>query len=195
MEHGGFRWAYGLFFAVLAPLVLGRSTILYDGAFSVDLAYRVIKKYNVTTLVGAPTAYRMMMAAGPDAARGIRGCLRAVSSGGEPLNPEVVRWFDEYLGAKVGDHYGQTEGGMMACNHHGLEHPVKVGSAGLAMPGFRMTVLDADDRELPPGEPGILAVDCAKSPLSGSKAIISNARCRGAITRPATRPSWTRKDM
>jgi acetyl-CoA synthetase len=54
---------------------------------------------------------------------------------------------------------------MVLCNHHGLSHPVHVGSAGLAMPGFRLAVVDDDGRELPAGTPGILAVDRKRSPL------------------------------
>jgi len=158
-------WAYGLFFAVIAPLVLGRSTILYDGPFSAESAYRIIAKHRVSVLVGAPTAYRLMMAAGAEAARPVNGYLRVVASGGEPLNPEVIRWFDTHLGAKVGDHYGQTEGGMMVCNHLGLDHAVKLGSAGLPTLGMRIAVLGPSDDELLPGQPGILAVDRTQSPL------------------------------
>ena len=88
-----------------------------------------------------------------------------VSSAGEPLNPEVIRWFAEHAGVTIHDHYGQTELGMVLCNHHGLAHPVHVGSAGFAIPGHRIVVLDEQGRELPAGQPGILAVDRERSPL------------------------------
>jgi acetyl-CoA synthetase len=88
-----------------------------------------------------------------------------VSSAGEPLNPEVIRWFDANLAAPIHDHYGQTENGMMVNNHHGLKHLVRAGSAGFAMPGYRMVVLDDEGNELGPNQPGVLAVDIANSPL------------------------------
>ncbi|WP_166800367.1 AMP-binding enzyme, partial [Pseudomonas aeruginosa] len=91
--------------------------------------------------------------------------LRAVSSAGEPLTPEVIRWFADRLGTTIHDHYGQTELGMVLCNHHALAHPVRVGAAGFACPGHRVVVLDDDLNELPPGQPGILALDRRRSPL------------------------------
>jgi acetyl-CoA synthetase len=158
-------WAYGLYYAVIGPLLLGHATTFYDGPFTVDSTYQVIRKHGITNLAGAPTAYRLLIAAGEEAAQAIRGQLRVASSAGETLNPEVIRWFAETLDCPIHDHYGQTEVGMVLCNHHGLAHPVHPGSAGLAMPGFRLAVVDDDARELPAGTPGILAIDRERSPL------------------------------
>ncbi len=146
------------------PLLLGHATTFYDGPFTAESTYRIIKSHGITNLAGSPTAYRLLIAAGPEPAEGVKGQLRAVSSAGEPLNPEVIRWFAEHLSAPIHDHYGQTELGMVVNNHHGLDHPVRVGSAGLAMPGYRVAVLDDEARELGPHQPGTLAVDIAKSP-------------------------------
>ncbi|MDN7431020.1 acyl-CoA synthetase [Burkholderia sp. AU45388] len=158
-------WAYGLYYAITGPLLLGHATTLYEGGFTVDSTYDVIERLGITSLAGSPTAFRMLMAAGPEVAARVKGKLRVVSSAGEPLNPEVVRWFDAALGAPIHDHYGQTELGMVVNNHHGLAHVVHVGSAGFAMPGYRVAVLDEAGRELGPGEPGNLAIDIARSPL------------------------------
>jgi len=158
-------WAYGLYYAITGPLLLGHATTLYEGSFTVDSTYDVIERLGITSLAGSPTAYRMLMAAGTEAAARVKGKLRVVSSAGEPLNPEVVRWFDAALGAPIYDHYGQTELGMVVNNHHGLAHVVHAGSAGLAMPGYRVAVLDEASRELGPGEPGNLAIDIVRSPL------------------------------
>ena len=158
-------WAYGLYYAITGPLLLGHATTLYEGSFTVESTYDVIDRLGITNLAGAPTAYRLLMAAGPDAAAPVKGKLRVVSSAGEPLNPEVVRWFDAALAAPIHDHYGQTELGMVVNNHHGLAHPVHPGSAGLAMPGYRVAVIDDANHELGPGQPGNLAIDIAQSPL------------------------------
>jgi len=158
-------WAYGLYYAVTGPLALGQATTFFDGPFSVESTCRVIDKYAITNLAGSPTAYRMLIAAGQAFAEPIKGRLRVVSSAGEPLNPEVIRWFAEHLQVTIHDHYGQTELGMVLCNHHGLRHPVHLGSAGFAIPGHRIVVLDEQQHELSPGQPGILAVDREQSPL------------------------------
>ncbi|MDR0280685.1 MAG: AMP-binding protein [Paucimonas sp.] len=158
-------WAYGLYYAVTGPLSLGHATLFFDGPFSVESTCRVIDKYRITNLAGSPTAYRLLIAAGEAFCAPVKGRLRVVSSAGEPLNPEVIRWFREELDVTIHDHYGQTELGMVLCNHHGLEHPVNPGSAGYAIPGHRIVVLDDQHQELPAGQPGILAVDREQSPL------------------------------
>ena len=158
-------WGYGLYYAIVGPLVLGLPTVLYDGPFTVESTVATIQRYGVTNLAGSPTAFRMIMAAGPGPVAGIRGQLRAVSSAGEPLNPEVIRWFAEHLATTIHDHYGQTEVGMVLCNHHGLVHAVLPGAAGYAMPGHRVVVIDDAGTELPHGQPGNLAVDRTQSPL------------------------------
>lgn len=158
-------WAYGLYYAITGPLQLGVATTLYEGGFTAETTYDIIERLGVTSLAGSPTAFRLLLAEGPEAAARIKGRLRVVSSAGEPLNPEVIRWFDTNLATPIHDHYGQTELGMVVNNHHGLDHPVRPGSAGYAMPGYRVAVLDDQGREQGPNQPGILAVDIARSPL------------------------------
>ncbi|TLP59001.1 MULTISPECIES: AMP-binding protein [Pseudomonas] len=158
-------WAYGLYYAVIGPLSMGHATTFYDGPFSVESCARIIDKLAINNLTGSPTAYRLLIAAGDAFAAPVKGRLRVLSSAGEPLNPEVIRWFAEALGVTIHDHYGQTELGMVLCNHHALAHPVRPGSAGFAIPGHRIVVVDEQGRELPAGQPGILAVDREQSPL------------------------------
>ena len=158
-------WAYGLYYAVTGPLAMGHATTFFEGAFSVESTCRVIREYGITNLAGSPTAYRLLLAAREEVEVALKGQLRAVSSAGEPLTPEVIRWFAEGLGCTIHDHYGQTELGMVLCNHHALQHPVRLGAAGFAMPGHRVVVLDEQHRELPAGQPGTLALDRSRSPL------------------------------
>lgn len=158
-------WAYGMYYAVIGPLALGCATTLHEAPFTVEGTYATIEALGITNLAGPPTAYRMIIGKGAAAAAAVRGRLRAVSSAGEPLNPEVIRWFAEHLDVAVLDHYGQTELGMVLCNHHRLIHPVRIGSAGFASPGYRVAVLTDTLAEAGPGEPGMLALDRNRSPL------------------------------
>ncbi|WP_253762177.1 AMP-binding protein [Ruegeria sp. HKCCD4332] len=158
-------WAYGLYYAVIGPLQLGHATTLVEGPFTVDSTYDVISKLGVTNFAGAPTAFRLIIAAGTERASQLRNQIRCISSAGEPLNPEVIRWFKSELNAPIKDHYGQTETGMLVNNHHGLEHPVRPGSAGYVMPGYRVEVLAEDGSIADLNEPGQLAVNIAESPL------------------------------
>lgn len=158
-------WAYGLYYGVTGPLALGATTVFHEAGFSVASTYATISEYGITNLAGSPTAFRLLIAEGPDRAAAIKGRLRAVSSAGEPLNPEIIRWFAAHLGTTIHDHYGQTELGMVVCNHHGLRHPVRTGSAGYPSPGHRVVVVSDAGEELGVGEPGILALDRRQSPM------------------------------
>lgn len=158
-------WAYGLYYGITGPLLLGHATLFYEGGFNTESVCQIVKEYGITNLAGAPTAYRMMMAADPVQMAELRGKLRVVSSAGEPLNPEVIRWFEQVLDVPIYDHYGQTEVGMVVFNHHALEHPVRSGAAGFASPGYRITVVDEQGHELPANTSGILAVDIRQSPM------------------------------
>ena len=158
-------WAYGMLYTVVGPLLLGHATTMYDGPFTVDSTVRLIAGQAITNLAAAPTVYRLMMAAGDDTVAPIAGQLRVATSAGEPLNPEVARWCERVLRSPLHDHYGQTELAMLVNNHHGLHHPVKPGSAGVAMPGFELAVLDDALRPVPADTPGTLAVHRTRSPL------------------------------
>ncbi len=158
-------WAYGLYYAITGPLLLGHATLFYEGGFSTESLLQISKEYNIRNLAGAPTAYRLMMAANQDQMASLRGQFRRVSSAGEPLNPEVIRWFKQVLDAPIYDHYGQTEVGMVVCNHHALAHDIRAGSAGFASPGYHIAVVDEHGQPLPTDTPGILAIDLNRSPL------------------------------
>nr|WP_295710757.1 AMP-binding protein [uncultured Halomonas sp.] len=157
-------WAYGLYYAITGPLLLGVTTHFCEAGFSAEGALAFMKRHHITNFAAAPTAYRLMKASGlfDDAHETLE--LRAASSAGEPLNTEVVTWVEKSLGCPVMDHYGQTETGMTCNNHHALDHLKHVGAMGVPMPGYRLAILDAEYHELPAGEPGVLAVDIKNSP-------------------------------
>lgn len=158
-------WAYGLYHGVVGPLLMGQANLFQETPFTVDETCDNILKHGITNLAGAPTAYRMMIAAGDKVPARLRGKLRVASSAGEPLNPEVVRWFAEQLDCPVKDQYGQTEIAMMLMNHHGLAHSERTGSAGLALPGFTLAVVNKEGERVSVGKEGILAVVRSQSPL------------------------------
>ncbi len=158
-------WALGMIGTLTAPLLLGCTTVMYEGTFTVESTVRVVNELGVTNMIAAPTVFRVMRAAGTEAVAPMRGMLRAISSGGEPLNPELNRWAADALAAPIHEVYGQSEMGVNFCNHHGLRHDVRVGSVGLISPGMSYAVLDGDLNPVPPGQTGVLAIDRSASPL------------------------------
>jgi acetyl-CoA synthetase len=99
---------------------------------------------------------RAVMALGKDKLAAYDLSLRCISSCGEPLNSEVIRFFDETLGLTPRDQFGSSENGLPLGNFNALDAKVKPGSMGLPMPGFEMSIIDEDGRALPPGEVGYL---------------------------------------
>ncbi|MGO4317984.1 AMP-binding protein [Agrobacterium sp. MCAB5] len=159
-------WGYGLYFGVLATLTTGTPSIMLCAGFSPELTYKVLSQFHVTNFTAAPTVYRSLIGSGitPPLVS-----LRCASSAGEPLTPEVNAWSKDALGVLVHDHFGQTEAGMLVNNHHhpDLHGPLKEGSMGLPMPGWRAVVLKLDEDELAPaGEVGRLAFELGESPFA-----------------------------
>jgi acetyl-CoA synthetase len=158
-------WAYGLYCAIVAPLVGGYTTTLLTSAFDPNLTWRLLDRFKVTNFAAAPTAYRALRAAGAEVPEGL--ALRCLSSAGEPLDPDTLDWAREALGVEIRDHYGQTELGMVVANgwHPEIRRPLKAGSMGTSMPGWTVEVLREDSDEIAlPGELGRVAIDIPNSP-------------------------------
>ncbi|MBO1516133.1 AMP-binding protein [Psychrobacter halodurans] len=161
-------WAYGLYYAITGPLLMGITTHFNESGFDAENTRDFMVRHKITNLASSPTAFRMMKSSGvferahddSDAALP----LRCANSAGETLNTEVVNWVETYLNCKVCDQYGQTETGMTCCEHHALTHECPVGSMGMALPGHTLVVLDDDMNVLPDGEQGQLAVVVSQSP-------------------------------
>lgn len=164
-------WVVGHSYIVYAPLMLGCTTVLYEGkpvgTPDAGAFWRVIAEHGVTTLFTAPTAFRAIRQQDPRAehlARYDIGTLRALFLAGERCDPDTLRWAEQSLGVPVIDHWWQTETGWaIAANCLGIEQlPVKAGSPSLAVPGWALCVLDAQGNELARGQTGALV---AKLPM------------------------------
>lgn len=159
-------WAYGAYYGLVGPLLLGRTTIFCDGPYDVRQGYRMMTKFGVTNLTAAPSQIRAWHSADPEG--GTRTlALRILSVVGEPLPPELIAWANRLLKVPLLDQYGQRETGIFIVNRYdpdGTNHP-RDGSLGRPMAGFRVVVLDQDGREAPVGGGGEIAIDVDKSPL------------------------------
>ena len=87
--------------------------------------------------------------------------LREVLAAGEPLNPEVIEQVEKAWGLTIRDFYGQTETTTQVGNPPG--QPIKPGSMGRPLPGYRIRLLDADDRDAEEGE---ICIDLEKRPAA-----------------------------
>lgn len=165
-------WAYGLYYAITGPLLLGVTTYFNEAGFDAQNTRDFMVRHKISNLASSPTAFRMMKSSGvfekshhdKSNDNEAKLSLRCANSAGETLNTEVVNWVETYLNCKVCDQYGQTETGMTCCEHHALAHECPVGSMGMALPGHTLVVLDDDMNILADGEQGQLAVVVSQSP-------------------------------
>ena len=164
-------WVVGHSYIVYAPLLVGATTVLFEGkpvgTPDPGTFWRVIERHGVKTFFTAPTAIRAIRKEDPDAehlAAIGTGTCQAVFLAGERADPDTIGWLEEKSGLPVIDHWWQTELGWPAiasCFALG-DLRRKRGSAGFPVPGYAFAILDEGGQPLPAGQSGAVAI---KAPL------------------------------
>jgi acetyl-CoA synthetase len=157
-------WITGHSYIVYAPLILGVTSVIYEGAPTYpypDRWWKVVEKYGVNILYTAPTAIRGLMRFGEAwAHRHDLSSLRLLGSVGEPINPEAWRWYHRVIGGgrcPIIDTWWQTETGMFMITPV-PSLPLKPGSGTKPFPGIKAEVVDDNGKQVPPGEEGKLVI-------------------------------------
>jgi acetyl-CoA synthetase len=157
-------WITGHSYIVYGPLLLGVTSLMYEGAPTYPYPNRwwsLIEKYGVNVLYTAPTAIRGLMRFGeawPN--RHDLSSLRLLGSVGEPINPEAWRWYHRVIGKErcpIMDTWWQTETGMFMITPL-PETPLKPGSGTFAFPGVEADIYDEHGQPAAPGEEGFLVL-------------------------------------
>jgi len=142
-------WITGHSYIIYGPLAEGATTLMYEGVPNYpDLGRfgQVIDKHGVTQFYTAPTAVRLLMADSTTALAGSeRSSLRILGTVGEPINPDVWRWYHDEFGlgqCPVVDTWWQTEtGGHMITALPGAT-ALKPGSATVPFFGIQPALVD-----------------------------------------------------
>jgi len=134
-------WVTGTSYGIISPLTNGVTSIMDDGDFDAERWYSILRHERVSVWYTAPTAVRMMMKAGAEAARRHEfQDLRFIASVGEPLNPQAVLWGLKAFGLPIHDNWWQTEtGGIMIANYAAID--IRPGSMGLPLPGIEAAIV------------------------------------------------------
>lgn len=144
-------WVVGHSYIVYGPLLVGATTLLYEGkpvgTPDPGAFWRTIAKYQVKSFFTAPTAIRAIKREDPDGEylQGVDlSCLKNVFLAGERCDPDTLHWAEAKLHKPVIDHWWQTETGWpVAANLMGVAPiAVKAGSPGRAVPGYEVDVVD-----------------------------------------------------
>jgi acyl-coenzyme A synthetase/AMP-(fatty) acid ligase len=128
-------WSLSARNAFVAAWLRGAAALLHDGRFDPDERLELVEREGVNVLCMSPTEYRAI--AKRSQLRPLPALRHAVAAG-EPLNPEVVRAWQEEVGAAIHDGYGQTETGHLTGMPIGP--PVRPGSMGRPLPGFHVWI-------------------------------------------------------
>ena len=160
-------WVVGHSYIVYAPLLVGATTILYEGkpvgTPDAGVFWRTIAAHGVKTFFTAPTAIRAIRREDPDAqllAEIGTGDLTAVFLAGERADPDTILWLERHTGLPVVDHWWQTELGWPAiapCLASGDKRR-RLGSAGPPVAGCAVLIVDENGVEQPAGENGAIII-------------------------------------
>ncbi|MEU6645706.1 propionyl-CoA synthetase [Saccharomonospora sp. NPDC046836] len=160
-------WVVGHSYIVYAPLLIGATTILYEGkpvgTPDAGAFWRVIDEHGAKALFTAPTALRAIKRVDPHGREIAQYGLAKFSTlflAGERLDPETYHWAHDKLDVPVVDHWWQTETGWpIAANPRGIELlPIKPGSPTKPVPGWDVRILGQSGEELPAGQEGAIAI-------------------------------------
>ncbi|QJE01633.1 AMP-binding protein [Massilia forsythiae] len=141
-------WAKHAWSCVFAPWNAGATVFVHNyERFSARACLDTIVRCGVTSLCAPPTVWRMLI---KEDLAAWQPPLRELVGAGEPLNPEVIDQVERAWGIRIRDGFGQSETTCQVGNSPG--QPVKPGSMGRPLPGYRVALLDLDDRPAAEGE-------------------------------------------
>ena len=156
-------WAKHAWSCLFAPWNAGATVFVYNyERFSARACLDTIVRCGVTSLCAPPTVWRMMI---KEDVRAWTPPLRELVGAGEPLNPEVIEQVERAWGIRIRDGFGQSETTCQVGNSPG--QLVKPGSMGRPLPGYRIELLDGDDRPAREGEIAIVLGDGEQPPPLG----------------------------
>jgi acetyl-CoA synthetase len=152
-------WAKHAWSNVFAPWIAEATALVFNySRFSPENILDNLIRCQVDAFCAPPTVWRML----------IQGDLkrwpvkvRELVGAGEPLNPEVIEQVEDAWGIKIRDGFGQTETTAQVGNPPG--QPVKPGSMGRALPGYRVVLIDPVSGE--PGKEGEICLDLTERPM------------------------------
>jgi acetyl-CoA synthetase len=165
-------WITGHSYIVYGPLALAATSVIYEGVPNFPDAgrpWRIALRLGVNIFHTSPTAIRMLRKTGPDQPAKYDYRFKHMTSVGEPIEPEVWRWYYDVVGkrkAVIVDTWWQTENGGFLCSTKPALDRMKPGSAGPGVPGIYPIIYDEEGNEVKAGS-GKAGNICIRNPWPG----------------------------
>ncbi|UPQ78797.1 acetate--CoA ligase [Flavobacterium azooxidireducens] len=160
-------WVVGHSYIVYGPLINRNTTIIFEGkpikTPDASTFWRVIAEHKVNVMFTAPTAIRAIKKEDPD---GLfikeydLSSLKTQFLAGERCDVATLEWYNQHIPVPAIDHWWQTESGWpMIANMMGVEFlPIKPGSAGKAVSGYDIRILNDNGEEVGANEEGFVVI-------------------------------------
>ena len=165
-------WITGHSYIVYGPLSVNATSVMYEGVPTFPdpgRAWRIAERLGVNIFHTAPTTIRLLRKAGPDEPAKYNYHFKHMTTVGEPIEPEVWRWYHEVVGkgeAAIVDTWWQTEtGGFLGSTLPALQ-AMKPGSCGPGVLGIYPAIYDEDGDEVAAGS-GRGGNICIRNPWPG----------------------------
>ncbi|MEX3011503.1 acyl-CoA synthetase [Hoeflea sp. TYP-13] len=145
-------WVGGLLDMLFPAWLAGRPVVTSEARFKAEWAFEFMARHKVTHTFLAPSAIRRL-AQTRQPRKDHDLSLRVICTGGEALAAEILEWSENALGVVCNEFYGMTEVNHLIGNCAAL-YPRRAGSMGLAYPGHKVLLVDAEGKDVRPGEIG-----------------------------------------
>ena len=161
-DSGWAKFGWG---KIYGQWICGAIVFAYDmDKFIPAKLLEVISKYKITTFCAPPSMYRFMIQ--EDLKKYDLSSIQRCCTAGEPLNPEVIKKWQEYTGHFIYEGFGQSEGSVLLANFQWFEP--RLGSTGKPSPIYDIHLVDKDGNDVKTGEEGsIVVMDVKNHPPVG----------------------------
>ncbi len=148
-------WAKAMWGKLYGQWLCEAATFVYNfDRFNAADILPLFSKYHITTFCAPPTMYRMLIK--EDLTKYDLSSVEHATIAGEALNPEVFKQLEKLTGLQVMEGFGQSETSLVIGNLFGGTH--KIGSMGKPVPGYDVTLVDADGNDVGIGKSGEIVI-------------------------------------
>ncbi|MFT7373465.1 MAG: acetyl-CoA synthetase [Oleiphilaceae bacterium] len=155
LHSGKFNWTYVLGTALMDPLFLGKTVVVYEGDNNANTWPRLITKYQCTIFIGVPTIYRQIVQKTAFTAKDIP-CLKHCMCAGEHLSDDMLSAWKQRFKLSIYEAIGMSECSYYLSQHTG--RAIRAGSAGFPQPGHHIALLDKNMQPVEDEQEGMLCI-------------------------------------